>query len=217
MTTQAMDAEAAAAPFVPEPFNLSQAAAGHGVFLIIARRAEGKTTLMRDILRHTPAGVPTALVGLREDQDMHGVAVAAVDSGAVGDCRPLTFGQLVNRNVVLEDHCCVDRKFFAIPSVRDMILNARSRALRVIVIMQYAYHLTSEVAGALDYVFVRWAPVRSDRQRLYRQYFSVFDSFEAFETVLYDTCKDSFAFLVADLTVVARSPEECVFAYTASP
>eukprot|EP00899_Mesostigma_viride_P019065 jgi/Mesvir1/2715/Mv02104-RA.1 len=83
-------------------------------------------------------------------------------------------------------------------------------------ISQYTMDITPDIRGNVDYVFALHENIIMNRERLYRNFFGVVPTFEAFCEIL-DQCTQNYECLVVDHTSESNKIEDVIFWYKATP
>tara|TARA_B100000131_G_scaffold235577_1_gene227564 strand:- start:392 stop:784 length:393 start_codon:yes stop_codon:yes gene_type:complete len=81
--------------------------------------------------------------------------------------------------------------------------------------LQYAIDLPPALRANCDFVFVFKEPVLSNREKLYKNFFGIFPTFEMFNKVL-EACTEDYGCLVLDNTVRSNKISDCVFWWKAT-
>lgn len=184
-------------PLVPL-FDPAVAAPRMGTVLVLGKRAVGKTTLVKDLLRHVKWGgvhiinpvEPYRGEYAEQGDDIHGrihgeYSEAVVD-GLVDELKELkrtrTHDDDSATSCAVFENCEVNQ-WPRHASMRRLLMHGRSLGVNVIMTMQYPLSRLREFIGVIDYVFVFRDACVSNRQRVYdmlgRGAFPTFGEFEA--------------------------------------
>ena len=201
---------------------------GHNrVILLVGKRNTGKSWLIRDLMYHMrdiPAGVvisgtaestgfyrgwiPDSFV--HEDFDK-----TLVEKMIVRQRSSLRAGRAQDCFLVLDD-CMFDKKLLREKCMRSLFLNGRHYRFTVLLSSQYLMDVDVACRTNTDYVFVLRETILANRERLYKNFFGMFPSFDVFCQVM-DKCTENFECLVLDNTSRSNNLEDCVFWYKAKP
>jgi hypothetical protein len=114
------------------------------------------------------------------------------------------------------DDCMFDKSIMKTKEMREIHMNGRHLGMWFINSVQYLMDLGPELRSQIDYVFVLKENVISNRQKLHKYFFGIFEKYEEFSLVM-DKCTNSHECLVLDNTQVNNKIEECIFYYKADP
>eukprot|EP00899_Mesostigma_viride_P025128 jgi/Mesvir1/57/Mv18872-RA.1 len=115
---------------------------------------------------------------------------------------------------VLLDDCVYDRTVMRDPCIREIALNGRHMKIFFMFISQYTMDITPDIRCNVDYVFALRENIIMNRERLYRNFFGVVPTFEAFCEIL-DQCTQNYECLVVDHTSESNKIEDVIFWYKA--
>lgn len=197
----------------------------HRICLFIGRRGTGKTKLMEDIMYRlkdrldfglcmTPteetAGmfrqhVPDTWVydGFNTARLEQMLAMQRVASAA---------GKRPRSLFLITDDCGFDRSAFKGKAIRDLFMNGRHAKITYLNAMQYCLDVTPDLRTQIDYVFCLKESIISNKQRLWKSFFGMFERYEDFSRTM-DRCTDNFSCIVLDQTSPTSRIEDCVFWY----
>jgi hypothetical protein len=200
----------------------------HRVILLIGKRGTGKSTLLKDILYH-----------IRQRIDV-GFAMSPTHDTCkmFEDCLPraciyheyslpavhnllASLNSLVDQNKhrdcgLFLDDCMYDKSIMKSNEMRQIHMNGRHLNMWFINSVQYLMDIGPELRSQIDYVFVLREPIRSNREKLHKYFFGIFDKYEEFSLVL-DKTTENHECLVLDNTQVTNNIEDTVFYYKANP
>ena len=80
--------------------------------------------------------------------------------------------------------------------------------------MQYCMDLPPDLRANVDYVFILREPVLANRQKLYKNFFGIFPTFDSFSDTML-ACTENYECLVLDNTSKSNKIEDVVFWYKA--
>lgn len=199
----------------------------HRICLMIGRRGTGKTKLIEDIMYRikdrmdmglcmTPteetAGmlrkhVPDAWIfdGFQTSRLEQMIAMQRANHAA---------GKRPRSLFLITDDCGFDRSAFKGKSVRDLFMNGRHARITYLNAMQYCLDVTPDLRTQIDYVFCLKESIISNKQKLWKSFFGMFEKYEDFSRTM-DRCTENFSCLVLDQTSPTNRIEDCVFWYRA--
>lgn len=196
------------------------------ICVIVAKRGSGKSFLTRDIMywkKHIPFGV--CMSGTEEGNGFYGKYVP--DVFVYSEFKPDVLDRIIKRQkklvkrgvpnsgvFVVIDDCAYDKKMMKDPNFRTLFYNGRHFGIFFILTMQYAMDLSPDMRSNVDYVFVLRENIIQNRERLYKNFFGVFPSFDMFCQVM-DQTTENYECLVLDNTSKSNKIEDCVFWYKA--
>ncbi len=198
--------------------------------MMIGRRGSGKSTLISDVMYNM------------RDQFSFGLAMSPTEdsSASLGEFLPRAciynefsdsaIGQMLRyqranvdvknhrfRNMFLiMDDCGFDNKSLKSKNMREVFMNGRHRKMFIVYAVQYLMDIPSALRGQIDYVFVTHDNMISNREKLWKYFFGMFNDYKDFSKVM-DTCTDGRNCIVLNTTVRSNRPEDCVSWYCASP
>ena len=198
--------------------------------VFVARRRSGKSVAVRDIMyykRHIPCGI--VCNGTEEGNSFYGGFVP--DLFVYGDYDKEAVDRVIQRQrkivngankhkpgnnaFIILDDCMYDTKFVRDTQLRTIFLNGRHYKLFFLMTLQYAIDLPPALRANSDYIFVFKEPVLANREKLYKNFFGIFPTFDMFNKVL-EACTEDYGCLVLDNTVRSNKISDCVFWWKAS-
>ena len=114
------------------------------------------------------------------------------------------------------DDCMYDKKAFRGVSMREIHMNGRHHNITLFNAMQYVMDISPDLRSQIDYVFALKENIISNRVKLWKYFFGMFQSFDDFCLVL-DKCTQNYECLVLDNTVNSTSIHDCIYWYRATP
>jgi hypothetical protein len=198
----------------------------HRIILAVGRRGSGKSFLMRDLMSQVADKVDFGLA-MTPTEDTAGMFREHMPSGWIynsynaGKLEAMLamqreFGRThkQRRLFVLMDDCMYDKKVLRSTSMRDLFMNGRHMHVTFVNAMQYVMDMPPDLRTQVDYVFVFKENILSNKIKLWKYFYGMFEKFEDFQRVM-DRCCESYGCLVLDNTVPSSRIEDCVFWYRA--
>lgn len=201
----------------------------HRIHLMIGRRGTGKTFLLRDIIYH-----------MRKRFD-YGVAFTPTEDSAkmFGEFIPPsciydsfkpevleTLMQIQRDRIqssgtapslfVIMDDCMYDKAVLRCKPIRDLFLNGRHQKVTLLIVAQYLMDLGPDLRGNVDYCFCLQDTVMGNRMKLWRHFFSVYESYADFSRAMTGATEDHKC-IVLDNTSGSSELQRTVFWYQAAP
>jgi hypothetical protein len=197
------------------------------VCVFIGKRGTGKSCLVTDVLYHQrtiPMGV--VMSGTEESNEHYKSFVP--DTFIYGDYQPDVIQKVITRqkqvirkktnesnNVfVLLDDCMYDNKWTRDVNIRGIFMNGRHWKILFMITMQYCMDLPPCLRANIDYVFILRENIIQNREKIYKNFFGIFPTFDSFNEVL-NQCTENFECLVLDNTIKSNKIEDVVFWYKA--
>ena len=208
------------------------------VCVFIGKRGTGKSCLVTDILYHQrkiPMGV--VMSGTEESNEHYKSFVP--DTFIYGDYQPEVIEKVINRqrqvvkkkaskdsaqqpnestmnnNVfILLDDCMYDNKWTRDVNIRGIFMNGRHWKILFMITMQYCMDLPPCLRANIDYIFILRENIIQNREKIYKNFFGIFPTFDSFNEVL-NQCTENYECLVLDNTVKSNKIEDVVFWYKA--
>jgi hypothetical protein len=203
--------------------------------VFIAKKNTGKTTLIKDILYHQrkiPMGV--VMSGTEESNEHYQQFIP--DSFIYGQFEPkviekiITHQQSVIRKLKTEekedfknpnnsvfmvlDDCMFDTKWTRDTNMRSVFMNGRHYRIFFMLAMQYCMDLPPPLRANIDYLFILKENIIQNREKIYKNFFGIFPTFDAFNEVL-NQCTQNYECLVLDNSSTSGKIEDVVFWYKA--
>ena len=206
------------------------------VIVLIGRRDTGKSFLVRDLLFHhqdipvgivisgTEAGngfyknhVPKLFIHheyntmLIENVMRRQKAVLKQMERDVAQYRRSTIDP---RTFVILDDCLYDDKWTRDKLMRGLFMNGRHWKIMLIITMQYPLGIPPALRTNIDYVFVLREPTMNLREKIWRNYASMFPTLESFSSVL-DQTTENYECMVIRNNTQSNKLSDQVFWYKA--
>jgi hypothetical protein len=205
------------------------------ICVFIGRRGTGKSQLVTDILYHQrkiPMGV--VMSGTEESNEHYQKYIP--DSFIYGQYEPDVIKKIIshqqkslkkmntqqkedftdpnNSVFVLLDDCMFDNKWTRDKDMRCVFMNGRHYRIFLMLTIQYCMDLPPSLRGQCDYIFVLRENILENKQKLYKHFFGIFPTFEAFNEVLVQ-CTENYECLVLNVRSTSNKIEDVVFWYKA--
>lgn len=194
--------------------------------LVLGKSGSGKTSLVQDLLfyiRKIHAGVvvcPTeaSLVDYRvmfpesfihDKWDSNVIANMLRMQKRIRKTNP-RFHQLL----MLDDIMYDNKTILKDESTRFIFMNGRNNNISVIVTMQYCMDLTPDIRNQIDFVFALRDNVHANREKLWKQFFGIIPSSDAFHQIM-QRCTSGYNAIVLDNNARSGKIEDCIFYYCA--
>ena len=108
-----------------------------------------------------------------------------------------------------------DKKILRGLCMRDLFMNGRHLHVTFLNAMQYIMDMGPDLRTQVDYVFALRENIISNKSKLHKYFFGMFDKYEDFSRVM-DRCTENHGCLVLDNTAKTNNLEDCLFWYRAS-
>lgn len=205
-----------------DPANLKP----HRILMFIGRRGVGKSVALEDIMSRLSPDYCLAMTPTEDSAEMfrkhipesgifNTFNVSKVDAMVSMQRQMAKTGRLRSALLVLDD-CMYEKKSFKHVCVRDIFMNGRHSHVTLAVTSQYCLDLSPDLRGNCDYCFVFRDTVISNKQRLWKYFFGMFETYQDFSRVM-DACCENYGCLVLDNTAKTNEVEDCVFWWRAAP
>jgi hypothetical protein len=110
------------------------------------------------------------------------------------------------------DDCGFDKRMFSGSATRDLFMNGRHVHMTYICCLQYVMDMSPDLRTQVDYVFALKENIISNKQKLWRYFFGMFDRYEDFSRTM-DRCTEHYGALVLDNTAPTSRIEDSIFWY----
>lgn len=197
----------------------------NSIVVYIAKRMSGKSTCVKDIMyhkRHLSAGV--VMSGTEEGNGFYKEFIP--DLFVYNEYRSDVIEKVVNRQktlvkkgckdsvFVICDDCMYDKKFLRERIMRQIFYNGRHWNIFFMLTMQYCMDLSPDLRSNVDYIFVFRENILQNREKIYKNFFGIFPTFDMFNQVM-NACTENYECIVLDNTIKSNKIEDVVFWYKA--
>ena len=100
--------------------------------------------------------------------------------------------------------------------IRELFLNGRHRHVGLILAAQYCMDLGPELRSNLDVVICCRESIKSNREKLYKNFFGLFGTYDEFSRTM-DATTSNYECLVLINNVASNDISKCIFWYKADP
>jgi hypothetical protein len=205
----------------------------NSVCAFVGRRGTGKTTLTEDVvgeLKWIPDGVvfsgtedcnstwgqhfPESFIydGYRPDIMAKVIKRQRVQAAK----RKLDPRVKINPTIVLCEDIMYDKSaFIKDKNARGVMMNGRHWGILLLITVQYMMDLSRDLRNCIDFLFVLAHNSVGDRERLWKNWFGVVPTFDAFNSIMLNLTKGQGSCLVLDNTCNSDKIEDCIYWYKA--
>jgi len=206
------------------------------VIVLIGRRDTGKSFLVRDLLYHHQ-GIPigTVISGTEAGNGFYSAHVPklfiheeyntvlienvlrrqkAVLKQMNKEMETYKRTSIDPRTFVILDDCLYDNTWSRDKMMRLLFMNGRHWKVMLIITMQYPLGIPPNLRTNIDYVFILREPYFANRERIWKNYASMFPTLESFCTVM-DQTTENFECLVINNNAKSNKLQDAVFWYKA--
>ena len=205
------------------------------ILVFIGRRSSGKGILVTDMLYHLrkiPMGV--VMSGTEESNEYYKEFVP--DSFIYGQYEPTVVEKVINHQkgvlrklkqaekenykdptnsvFMLLDDCMFDNKWTRDVNMRCIFMNGRHYKILFMLTLQYCMDLPPSLRSQIDYVFVFRDNILENKMKLYKHFFGIFPTFDAFNEVM-TQCTENYECLVLNNRTTSNKIEDVIFWYKA--
>ena len=203
------------------------------VCVFISKRNSGKSFLVKDILYHQRK-IPMGVVMSATEESNEHYKKFIPDSFIYGEYEPPVIEKVISHQkevikksktqeekdninnsvfIVLDD-CMYDNKWTRDKDIRGIFMNGRHWKILFMLTMQYCMDLPPCLRANIDYVFILKENIIQNREKIYKNFFGIFPTFDSFNEVL-TQCTENYECLVLDNTSRSNKIEDTVFWYKA--
>jgi len=198
----------------------------NSIVVFIAKRMSGKSTCVKDIMYHKRSKLAAGVVmsGTEEGNGYYKEFIPdlfvyneyksdVIEKLIASQKNRIKKGENINVFTILDD-CMYDKKFLKEKIMRQIFYNGRHWNIFFLLTMQYCMDLTPDLRSNIDYIFVFRENILQNREKIYKNFFGIFPSFDMFNQVM-DACTENYECLVLDNTIKSNKIEDVVFWYKA--
>jgi hypothetical protein len=199
----------------------------HRIIIMVGKRGTGKSTLLKDVMYHLANSVDfgLAMTPTEESCEMfrehmpeqwiyNGFNATKLDA-MLNIQRELGKKKKQRDLFVVMDDCMYDKKVLKGVGMRDLFMNGRHLHVTLMNAIQYIMDMGPDLRTQVDYVFALRENIISNKMKLWKYFFGMFDKFEDFSRVM-DRCTNNHGALVLDNTAKSNRLEDCIFWYKAA-
>lgn len=118
--------------------------------------------------------------------------------------------------IIVLDDVAQSKQDLGCPELRTIAFVGRHLGITLFMSTQFLYMLQPWARMNIDYFFARSEASVNEREKLYRNFFGVIPTFEAFNRI-FDECTNNYGVMVLDNTTTSTRLEDCVYYYHADP
>lgn len=198
----------------------------HRIIIIVGKRGTGKSVMQRDLMYHLSQkwDFGLAMTPTEESADMfrehmpdswiyNGFSTHKLDQMLTVQ-RDLCKTKKQKNLFILMDDCMYDKKILKGIGIRDLFMNGRHMHISLCNAVQYVMDMGPDLRTQVDYVFALRENIISNKTKLWKYFFGMFEKYEDFAKVM-DKCTNNHGCLVMDNTTGSCNVEECIFWYKA--
>ncbi len=198
----------------------------HRIILVVGKRGTGKSVLQRDLMYHMSSNVDFGLAfsPTEETQDMFrehmpdswiysGFSQTKLDT-MLQLQRDLCKTKKQRNLFIIMDDCMYDKRILKGLGIRDLFMNGRHMHITLCNAVQYVMDIGPDLRTQVDYVFALRENIISNKTKLWKYFFGMFEKYEDFAKVM-DKCTANHGALVMDNTTGSCNVDECIFWYKA--
>ncbi len=210
------------------------------VIVMIGRRDTGKSFLVKDLLyHHQNIPVGTVISGTEAGNGFYGSVVPKMfihdeyNSVIIENIlkrqkmmlkqvkrEETNFGKgrsrIDPRAFVILDDCLYDNKWANDKLMRFLFMNGRHWKVMLIITMQYPLGVPPNLRTNIDFVFILREPYLTNREKIWKNYASMFPTFESFCQIM-DACTENYECLVINNNAKSNKLTDQIFWYKAEP
>ena len=186
------------------------------VCIITGKRATGKTSLVKTLMRNRNGPYYRMIVGDDYEYSELGAKNALLTNEYFPNIPQIVKSRQVDlcregqSSVLVLDDCIFRKEDFFHKDMLYLFENHQNLRLQIIIAMGYPMEIPPRAIYCVDYVFIFGRNSNSTIAKLYEQYGSAFESLEHFQQIL-DLVQDRYDALVIDNTTPSSRIEDIVF------
>ena len=199
----------------------------HRIIMVVGRRGSGKSTLIEDILCNIKSNFDFA-IAMSPTEESLGMFRRHIPEACIYEgYNAAKIEEIVNmqkqlcldgrhRSVLIcLDDCMYDRTIMRSKVMREIHFNGRHLKLTLITAVQYLVDIPCELRTQVDYVISLKENILTNKQKLHKYYFGVFESFDSFCRTL-EKVTENFGAIVLDNTSATNELQKLIHWYRAS-
>ena len=196
------------------------------IIFILGKRHTGKSVLMKDLLYHMPR--PDYVLAMAPTEDTLQMFREFLPDCCIFDHfsqakleRTVSLQrELVNRGkkrnvLILLDDCLYQKGVLKSTAMRSIFFNGRHDHISLMCAAQYMMEVDVSLRTNIDYIFTMRESILTNRQKLHKYFFGLFQKFDEFDKVM-TACTEDYKTLVMDGTNPSNDPADSVMWYKAS-
>jgi hypothetical protein len=200
--------------------------------MFVGRRGAGKSFLMQDILSYF-SWIPEGIVFSATEECNKFWGQHFPGSFIFPEYKPEIMGRVINKQrlkalmherdpriqldpvVVLGEDIFFDKNAFTKDkNARYAMMNGRHVNMLLLLSVQYMMDMSRDLRSSVDYLFVLRDNVIGNRERLWKNWFGVVPTFDAFNAIMTHFTENR-GCIVLDVQCLSNNIEDCVFWYRA--
>jgi len=197
------------------------------IILLVGKRGTGKSVLLNDLMYYLSRKVDYAVAMTPTEETRREFRAHMPESWIYDNFNGPKVDQLLalqrdaakrdklRKILLVLDDCMYDKKVLKNIGIRDIFMNGRHLYLTFTVAMQYVMDMTPDLRTQVDYVFALRENIISNKQKLWKYFFGMFERFEDFSRVM-DKCTSDHGCIVLDNTAQSNNVQDSIFWYKAN-
>ena len=207
----------------------------HSTICMIAKRATGKSFLVKEIMYHK-RHMPTAIAISRTEKLNNFYSDFIPDTYIYSEFSTEMLTRLFNRQakliednkirikndkkekdgsvMLIMDDCLSSKGWTKDSNILELFYNGRHSLISFILTLQYAVGIPPELRSNFDYIFLLAEDTITNRKKLYDHYAGMFPTFDIFQQV-FSELTDNYSVMVIDNRIHSKNITDKVFWYKA--
>tara|TARA_B110001450_G_C17656416_1_gene495458 strand:+ start:179 stop:1081 length:903 start_codon:yes stop_codon:yes gene_type:complete len=198
----------------------------HRIIIVVGKRGTGKSVLQRDLMYHLSGTLDFGLAMTPTEETAETFREHMPDSWIYNNFSSAKLDTMLNMQrdlvktkkarslFILLDDCMYDKKILKGLGIRDLFMNGRHLNITLCNAVQYVMDMGPDLRTQVDYVFALRENIISNKNKLWKYFFGMFEKFDDFCKVM-DKCTENHSAIVMDNTTGSCKVEECIFWYKA--
>jgi hypothetical protein len=199
---------------------------GGSKIVVIGKPGTGKSYLIRGLLYAKKHIFPVGIVMSGSEDTNHDFAKIMPPTFIFNEYNEDKIKDFVKRQKLALEHlqnpwafmviddCTDDPKIFNKPLQNALFKRGRHWQMMYILALQYALDVKPQIRGLIDGVFLLREPVKSNREKLYRNYASIIPTYEIFSDIMDQLTEDHHAIYIHNFSNT-NNWQDCVFYWKA--